>query len=222
LATLPYVLTTNDPTIKTVEDLTRCGKIAVPAEKVSAQAVSLQMAAAKQWGVKAFNRFDSQTVSMSPPDSTVALLGGTGDIGCNFAVPPYLQQQLQDPKIHPVLNSFDVWDGPNTFTVVYMSSRFRTRNPVLFKAIFAALQEATDRVNADPATAARYWIEDGDSKLSVDFVKSIATAPGTRWTMTPEGTEKVAAFMQEIGTIKVKPGSWKDYFFPEAYGLNGS
>jgi hypothetical protein len=26
----------------------------------------------------------------------------------------------------------------------------------------------------------------------------------------------------EVGSIKVKPASWKDYFFPEAYDLNGS
>jgi hypothetical protein len=31
---------------------------------------------------------------MSPPDSTIALLSGTTGIGCTFAVPPYLQQQL--------------------------------------------------------------------------------------------------------------------------------
>src|SRR4051812_18744336 len=155
LVTLPYVLTTNDPTIKTVEDIPRCKKIAVPSVKVSAQAVSLQRAAANTWGIKEFSRFDLQTVSMSPPDSTVALLSGTGDIGCNFAVPPYLQQQLQDPKIHGVLNSFDAGGGPNTFTTVYMSSKFREKNPVLFKAIFAALKEAPERVTADPATAAR-------------------------------------------------------------------
>jgi NitT/TauT family transport system substrate-binding protein len=38
----------------------------------------------------------------------------------------------------------------------------------------------------------------------------------------PLETLKVAAFMAEVGTIKVKPTSWKDYFFPEAYRLPGS
>jgi hypothetical protein len=28
--------------------------------------------------------------------------------------------------------------------------------------------------------------------------------------------------MVQVGRIKVKPASWKDYFFPEAHGLNGS
>ena len=222
LVTLPFALNTNDPTIKGIDDLARCKKIAVPSVKVSAQAVTIQAAAAKAYGIKDYARYDQYTVSMSPPDSTVALLSGTAEVACNFAVPPYLQQQLQSPSIHTVLNSFDVWGGPNTFTTVYMSSKFRTKNPVLFKAIYAALEEATARVTADPETAARYWIEDGDSRLPLDFVKSIATAPGTNWTMTPQSTEAIAAFMNEVGSIKVKPASWKDYFFPEAHGLNGS
>ena len=40
--------------------------------------------------------------------------------------------------------------------------------------------------------------------------------------MTPESTLKQAEFMVDVGTIKVKPKSWKEYFFPEAYGLSGS
>lgn len=222
LATLPYALNTNDPTIKTIDDLAKCKKISVPAVKVSAQAVTIQKAAANAYGPKEYARYDQYTVSMSPPDSTIALLSGSAEVACNFAVPPYMQQQLQHPTIHTVLNSFDVWGGPNTFTTVYMSTKFRTRNPVLFKAIYAALQEATAKVNADPETAARYWIEDGESKLPLTFVKGVATAPGTTWTMAPQGTEAVAAFMNSVGSIKVKPASWKDYFFPEAYDLNGS
>jgi NitT/TauT family transport system substrate-binding protein len=190
--------------------------------KVSAQAVTIEAAAAKAYGIKEFARYDQYTVSLSPPDSTIALLSGTAEIACNFAVPPYMQQQLQSPKIHTVLNSFDVWGGPNTFTTAYMSTKFRTKNPELFKAIYAALKEATERVNAHPEIAARYWIEDGESKLPLDFVKSVATAPGTTWTMSPQGTEAVATFMNEIGSIKVKPASWKDFFFPEAYDLDGS
>ncbi len=222
LATLPYVLNSNDPSIKSIDDLRRCKKIAVPAVKVSAQAVSLQAAAAAAYGIKEATRFDDMTVSMSPPDATIALLSGTNEVNCVWAVPPYMQQQLQNPAIHTVFNSFDIWGGSNTFTTAYASSRFRDRNPVLFKALFAALKEATDRVNADLGTAAKYWIEDGESKLTVDFVQSVASAPGTKWTMVPENTMKAAKFMHEMGSIKVMPGSWKDFFFPEAYELPGS
>jgi NitT/TauT family transport system substrate-binding protein len=222
LVTLPYVLTTNDPTIKTIDDVARCKKIAVPAVKVSAQAVTLQKAAASAYGMQEFARYDDKTVSMSPPDATIALLSGTSEVNCVWAVPPYIQQQLQNPSIHVVLNSYDVWSGPNTFTFAYTSKRFHDRNPTLFKALYAALQEATERVNADPTTAARYWIEDGESKLPIEFVRAVAVAPGTTWMMAPQNTLPVAKFMHDAGTIKVLPTLWKDYFFPEAYDLPGS
>jgi NitT/TauT family transport system substrate-binding protein len=58
-ATLPYTLTTNDPSIN---DLGRCKKIAVPLVKISAQAVTLKAAAAKAYGIAAFSRYDPMTV----------------------------------------------------------------------------------------------------------------------------------------------------------------
>lgn len=222
LVTLPFVLNTSDPTIKTIDDVARCNKIAVPSVKVSAQAVTLQAAAAAAYGDKEFARYDDKTVSLSPPDATIALLSGTAAVNCVWAVPPYIQQQLQNPAIHTALNSFDIWGGPNTFTVAYTSARFRDRNPTLFKALYAALQEATERVNSDLTAAARYWIEDGESKLPIEFVRSVAEAPGTNWTMVPQNTIKAAQFMHQVGSIKVMPASWKDYFFPEAHGMPGS
>ena len=222
LVSLPYKLNTNDPDIRGVDDLARCGKIAVPSIKVSSPAMTLQMAAAKAYGIREYARFDPLTVSMSAPDSTIVLLTRQGGVNCTFGLPPFLQQQLQNASIHSVLDSFEVAGGPNTYTVAYASARFRDRSPVLFRALYAALIEATERVNADPRQAARYWIEDSGSKLSLDFVQAAATEKQVRWTMVPERTMVWAEFMATVGTLKVKPASWKDYFWPEAQGLDGS
>jgi NitT/TauT family transport system substrate-binding protein len=40
--------------------------------------------------------------------------------------------------------------------------------------------------------------------------------------MVPENTMKFADFMASVGTLKNKPASWKDYFFPEIHGEKGS
>lgn len=222
LVTLPFMITSNDPEIKTIADLGRCKKIPVPSVRVSSPAVAVQMAAAQQFGIKEFSRFDTATVTMSPADATVALLSGAGDVNCTLALPPFLQQQLQHPNIHVVANSFDLMGGPNTYTVAYTSVKFHDRDPKLAQAVYEALLEATDRVNQDIKAAAKYWIEDSDSKLSVDFVAAAGTEKGVHWTAVPERTMQGADFMYQVGTIKVKPASWKDYFFPEAYGLPGS
>jgi NitT/TauT family transport system substrate-binding protein len=222
LVSLPFKLNTNDPEIRGVDDLGRCGKIAVPSIKVSSPAMTLQMAAAQAYGAKEYARFDPLTVSMSPPDATISMLTKQGGVNCVFGLPPFLQQQLLNPGIHSVLNSFDVAGGPNTYTTAYTSARFRNRAPVLYRALYAALAEATDRVNADPRQASQYWIEDGGSKLALDFVAAAATEPQVRWTMVPERTMVWADFMVSVGTLKQQPKSWKDYFWPEAHGLDGS
>jgi len=46
--------------------------------------------------------------------------------------------------------------------------------------------------------------------------------PLIQFGLTPKNTMKYADFMYQIGSIKVKPKSWKDLFFPEMHALPGS
>jgi len=222
LSAQPFLLNTRDERIKSITDLKDSDRIALPAVKVSVQAVTLQMAAAKQWGAKEFGKLDPLTVSMSPPDSTIALLSGSGEINNVFGVPPFQQQQLEKPGVRTILNSYDVMDGPHTFTVAWTSARFREKNPVLYKALFAALKEATEIVDKDRKKAAGYWINDVKSKMPVDKVTEIISGSQVQWTMTPLNAMKFAAFMASVGSLKEAPKSWKDLFFPEVHDLNGS
>lgn len=222
LSSQPFLLNSRDPNIKTIKDFKDTDKIAVPAIKVSVQAITLQMAAAKVFGQKDFTKLDTLTVSLSPPDATIALIGGKTEITAAFSVPPFQYQQLENPAIHTVLNSFDVMDGPHSFTVAWTSAKFRDKNPVLYKALIAALNEATDIVNKDKVAASALWIADSKSKLAPEMVAKIVAGPQVKWTMTPEATMKYADFMTAVGTLKVKAASWKDYFFPEVYDLKGS
>ena len=93
---------------------------------------------------------------------------------------------------------------------------------MLYKALIAALKEATDIVDKDRKKAAGFWIEDVKSRLPLDKVTAVVSGPQVRWTMTPENTMKFAAFMASVGSIKEAPKSWKDLFFPEVHDLNGS
>ena len=222
LSSQPFLLNSRDPDVKTIKNFKPSDHIALPAVKVSVQAIMLQMAAAKAFGPKEFAKLDTQTVSMSPPDATIALLGGKSEVTASFSVPPFQYQQLEQPGIHTVVNSFDVMGGSHSFTVAWTSAKFRDKNPVLYKALIAALKEATDIVNKDKKAASALWIEDSKSKLPLDMVTKIVDGPQVRWTLTPEATIKFADFMAEVGTLKVKAASWKDYFFPEIYDEKGS
>ena len=80
LSSQPFLLNTRLDSIKSLADLKDTDRIAVPAVKVSVQAVALQMAAAKMYGQANYAKFDPLTVSMSPPDATIALMSGSGNM----------------------------------------------------------------------------------------------------------------------------------------------
>jgi NitT/TauT family transport system substrate-binding protein len=221
LSSQPFLLNTRNPRIKTVRDFTDADRIAVPAVKISVQAVTLQMAVAHAFGVEHYAQLDRLTVSLSPPDATVGLLSGGGGFESVFSVPPFQNQQLATPGIHTVLNSFDVLGGPHTFTLAWTSRQFHDQNPRLYKALLNALEEATDVLNADKRAAAALWIEDSKSKLPLPMVHEILSGPQVKWTLAPENTMKYATFMYDVGTIKVRPASWRDLFFPEISHVPG-
>jgi NitT/TauT family transport system substrate-binding protein len=222
MSSQPFLLNTRNPSINSLADVKDTDRIAVPAVKVSIQAIMLQMAAAKAFGPDQFSKLDTLTVSMPPPDATVALLSGGGEVDMVFSVPPFQHQQLQKPGIRTVLNSFEVMEGPHSFTVAWTSARFREQNPVLYKALLAAMQEATDVVNKDKRAAGELWIADSRSNLAPEFVERIVAGPQVRWTMIPENTMKFARFMATNGMLKAAPDSWRDYFFPEIHNVDGS
>ncbi|HUJ97119.1 MAG TPA: ABC transporter substrate-binding protein [Stellaceae bacterium] len=222
LSSQPFLLNTRDARIKSIGDFRPGDKIAVPAVKVSVQAVTLQMAAAQAFGRSNYAKLDPLTFSLPPPDATTGLIGGGTEFSSVFSVPPFQQQQLEHPGIHTVLNSFDVLGGPHSFTVAWTTRRFHDTNPKLYGALIAALKEATEIINADKRAAAALWIADSKSKLPLDMVTKVLAGPQVTWTMTPQQTMKFASFMHEVGSTKAVPARWKDMFFPEIHDLPGS
>ena len=219
---MPLLLNTREPNVKTIKDFTSNSRIALPAVKVSQQAITLQMAAAKAFGDADFARLDPLTVSMSHPDGMQALLSGASEVTAHLTSPPYEYQELADPRIHTVMNSYDVAGGPTTFTVLWCTGKFRDDNPKTYAAVLAAFKEATAIVNNDKHAAAALYVEMEHPKLTVDQVYKMLTSPGIDYTLTPSGVMKYADFMYAHGLIKVKPASWKDVFFPEVHDLPGS
>lgn len=219
---MPLYLTTTNPKVKSIKDFTDQDRIALPAVKVSIQAVTLQMAAAKVWGFKHYDKLDHLTVSMKHPDAMVAMYSkGTG-IDAHFGSPPFQYQELQHPGTHLVLNSYHVLGGPATFNAVWTTSQFRKDNPKLYKAVLESLKQAMNIINRDKRAAAKLYVQDAHSKLPVEFIYKILTNPEVKYTVVPLNTMKYADFMYKTGQIKHRPKSWKDLFFPNIDNLHGS
>jgi NitT/TauT family transport system substrate-binding protein len=219
---MPIYLNTRNPNVKSLKDFTDKDRIALPAVKVSIQAITLQMAAEKVFGDGQQNRLDTLTVTLSHPDAQLALLSGQSEITAHFGSPPFQYQQLKNPAIHTVLNSYDVLGGPSTFNVVWTSSKFRAENPRIYDAFVKALDEAIGQINADHRAAAEAYLRISKDKDSVQDIAAMLNDPAIVFTTTPQNVMKYADFMAKISAIKVKPDSWKDMFFPNVHGLPGS
>ena len=221
-ATMPLLLNTRNPNLKSVRDLSEKDRIAVGAVKVSIQAVLLQMAAAKEFGADNFTRFDPLTVGMNSPDATAALRSGAGEVDVNFSLPPFQYAEIKQAGIHTLASSNDIMGGSHTFTLVYTTAQFHDANPKVYGAFLAAIKEAIDMINRDKRGVASTYIEMTHSKESVADIVAIIDDPDVKFTMTPARTMKFADFMYQIGSLKKKPDSWKDYFFEEIHALPGS
>jgi NitT/TauT family transport system substrate-binding protein len=219
---MPLFLNTRNPAVKTIRDFRETDRIALPAAKVSIQAITLQMAAEKTFGEGQQNKLDALTVSLSHPDAQVALLSGQSEITAHFSSPPFQYQQLKNPAVHTVLNSYDVLGGPATFNVVWTTSKFKNDNPKLYDAFVKALDEATALINRDHRWAAETYLRLSRDKDSVQEIEAMLNDPAIVYTTTPQNVMRYVDFMLKIGAIKSKPDSWKDLFFPNAHNLPGS
>ncbi len=215
----PLYLLTRNPAVKTIADFTDADRITVPAVKSSVQAMMLQMAAEKLWGQ--FDRLDHLTVSRGHPDAIAALLSMQSEIDSAFSAPPYEYQALENPKIHIVTTSEDIFGGPSSNGLLYLTEAFHGQNPGVVQAINLGVRDALTLINQDQRRAAEMYLETTGEKAPVELIMKTITAPGTKWEATPHGTMGFATFMHHTGTIAKAPESWKEVFFPEAYDLPG-
>jgi NitT/TauT family transport system substrate-binding protein len=220
---MPFMLVTNRPTIKTLKDFTDQDRIAVPAVKVSSQAICLQMAAAKEWGDDQYARLDAYTVTRSHPEAAVSVMSKATEINSHYAVAPYYYYELATAGVHNVLTSYDTLGGPGTNGVMLMTKKFRDANPKVTRAVYAALSEAEDFINKNPGEAAQIYIETTNEKRSSqeEMIRFISD-PDNIWTTVPQQTMTFAGFMHKVGTMKRLPASWKDLYMPECHELAGS
>ncbi|MEE4575886.1 ABC transporter substrate-binding protein [Pseudomonas alliivorans] len=221
LGNFPYYLVSNNPKVKSIADFTEKDRIAVPAVSVSVQSRYLQYAAARQWGDKEFARLDKYTLSLPHPDAAASLIAGGTELTGHFSNPPYQDQELRNPNVHVVLNTYDLF-GPNSPTVLFATEKFRNENPKTYKAFIEALSEAEQFVRKDIGAAADTYLRVTKSKIDRAELLKIINRPEFQFTITPKNTYPLAEFLYRVGAIKNKPASWKDYFFQDEKPLQGS
>jgi NitT/TauT family transport system substrate-binding protein len=222
LNSMPLYLNTINRNVKTVADFTDKDRIALPAVRTSIQAVTLQMAAEKAFGQGQHGKLDPLTVSMSHPDGLTAMMSGRSEVTGHFTSAPFMYQELADPRVRKVLDSYEVLGGPHTFNLVWTTKRFYEENPKVVQAFVAALDEAMKFIAAKPAEAAALWAKAENSKMAPAEVEKLIRLPENEWTTTPKKIMAYADFMSRTGLMATKPANWQDVFFDEIHRQAGS
>ena len=222
LNTMPLYLNTIDPKVKTLKDFTDKDRIALPAVRVSMQAVILQMAVLKAFGKGHEHDLDKYTVSLSHPDGLAQMMSFKSEITAHFTSAPYMYIELKNPKVHRVVNSYDVFGGPHTFSVVWAMGKMYKNNPKIVQAFLSALKIAMKEIKDDPKGSAALWVKANHSKLPVAEAEAIILKPENTFTLVPKRTMVVANYMADAKMVPNRPASWKDMFIDAVHNMPGS
>jgi NitT/TauT family transport system substrate-binding protein len=222
LAQLPYVLVTRNPAVHTIRDFGAADRIAVPELKISGPALMLELAAALEWGPEHYNKLDPLVLARPDAAAATALLSGKGEVDAHFSRTPYVDDEVANPAIHRVMDSFDI-AGPHSAAVIAATIRFRAANPTLCAAVLSALQEADDFIKTSPGAAAEIYaamVKDQDTPI--EELTDMIGDPDLAYRAAPVGVMRLIDFMHRVGRLKRRPQSWQDLFLPEARDLPGS
>ena len=214
LGSFPYYLISTNPAVKSIADFGPKDRIALPAVTVSVQARILQMAAAKQWGQAQFRKLDPLTQALPHPDATAAVIAGKTEINAHFANPPFQEQELAgNPNAKIVLDSYQVLGGPSSATVLYATEKWVKENPKTYRAFLDALVEAAQLASTNPEAAADAYLRVNKNSIDRALLVKVIKNPKVQFSVAPQNTLGLAQFLHQVGAIRKKPESWRDYFF---------
>ena len=223
MTSIPMYLNTTSPAVKSLDDVSGKDKIAVTSIKVSIPSIAMQMYAMGKYGKNEFARFDKYTVSMTHPDAMIAMLSGRSEVDLHFTSPPFHQREQKDPRIRTIVNSNQLFGGPNTFTMLYTTTKFHDNNPKTYAVMLKALEESIAFIKSHAPEAAQLYLDSDEGKgWKRDEIVRVLQDPDINFTTAPQAMLKYLNFMNAVGTLKSNTANWKDLFFPEIHNISGN
>ena len=212
ITTLPLVLLTNQPNVRTIADFRPADRIAVPTAS-SPQMYLLQMQSEKIFGQ--YDRLRDQIVIRSHTDAVAALLAATDRVVGYFSSAPYTQIALADGRIHKVLSSADVIGGKASFLIMGANRGYVAAHPQMAQAVVEAMDEAAHLIRDNPRRAAAIYLAHEPSKtLDAAAVAAVLADIKDEFGSAVHGVQVFADFMGRHGELKAPPRSWKDIVAP--------
>ncbi len=212
ITTLPLVLLTNQPNIRTIADFRPADRIAVPRSS-SPQMYLLQMQSEKIFGQ--YDRLRGQIIVLPHPDAVAVLVASTGRVAGYFSSAPYTQIALADGRVHKVLSSTDVIDGKASFLIMGATRGYIAAHPRVTEVVAEAMEDAAHIIRDDPRRAAQIYLAHEPSKtLDVAAIAAVLNEIKDEFGSAVRGIQAFADFMGRHGELKTPPRNWKDVVTP--------
>jgi NitT/TauT family transport system substrate-binding protein len=212
ITTLPPVLLTNRPDVRTLADFGAADRIAIPAASAP-QHYLLQMQSEKVFGQ--YDKLRGQVVVLPHPRAIADLLAGTGAVTGYFSSAPYTEIALGDGRIHKVLSAADIVDGKASFLVLGGTKAYVAAHPKVAEAVVKAIDEAARIIRSDPRRAAAIYLAHEPSKtLDTTALAAILLDIKDEFGSAIHGVAAFADFMGRHGELKTPPQSWKEIVAP--------
>lgn len=221
LTTLPLVLITARPNLKSLSDLRTNDRIAVPLQTAPQMSYLRIQADGSAFG--GWNRLRKQIVVMPHQEALEALTEGKENIAAYFSSPPFTQIALKQPKVRTLLSSADIMGGKTSFLVIAASRETLTTQPKLADIVSKAVEEASTIIRNDPRRAAVTWLKyEPSNTLDARAVEAVLRDLKDDFGSGVFGVEAASAVLSQNGRLKKAPASWKDVVAPVLASGSGS
>lgn len=193
LCSQSHGLMSNDPSIRTLADITAEDKIAL-VNTGSIQHILLAMAAEKSLGDA--HALDNNIQAMSHAEGMAALESGT--VRLHLTSSPFIYQERENEAYNELSEISEVWPSGNSFLLA-MASESVYEDEKLYNAVSSALNQAIDFINSDKEAAADIEVE--YLELDRETVMSYLNQEDCQFFTELRGAETMADFMYRAGFI---------------------
>jgi NitT/TauT family transport system substrate-binding protein len=212
MTTMPLVLLSDQPRVRSIADLRPSDRIAVPT-LTAPQMYLLEMQSEKVLGQ--YDRLRDEVVALSHADAIAALFSGDGPATAYFASPPFTEIALKDSKMHRILSSEDVIGGKASFLIIGATKSYIEAHPKIPEIVDKAMDEAARLIHDDPRRAAQIYLEHEPSKaLDAADIEAVLRENKDGFGSPVGGVQAFADFMGRHGELKTPPQSWKEIVAP--------
>ncbi|MFM8800458.1 MAG: ABC transporter substrate-binding protein [Tagaea sp.] len=223
MASIPQMLYTRTPNVKSVADFTARDRIAVPSVGVGHldrdRVEPVPRLRAPLLGRGHLHQHDLQshaeaTVALSAPVAT--------EITAHMSGPPQQWAQMKDPKLTRVFESTEIVGGPATQNIMWAKTAFRNANPRTTKAVLDGVDDAMAFCRSNLREAVEIFLKATNSNQDTAELAQNLRDPNVTFDTTPARSMFFAEFMARVGQLKAMPADWKEVWMPELHDRRGS